>query len=44
MGKAAMGMRYDGISVQNMRSSNMDGVLLKERLIKDQRVYLAVIL
>lgn len=38
-----MGMKYDGISVQNMRSSNMDGVLLKERLIEGRRVYLAVV-
>lgn len=36
-------MKYDGISVQNMRSSNMDGVLLKERLIGGRRVYLAVV-
>lgn len=38
-----MKMKYDGISVQNMRSSNMDGVLLKERLIEHQQVYLAVV-
>lgn len=36
-------MRYDGISVQNMRSSNMDGVLLKERSIGGKSVYLAVV-
>ena len=36
-------MKYDGISVQNLRSSNMDGVLLKERQIEGKSVYLAVV-
>lgn len=38
-----MKIKYDGISVQNMRSSNMDGVLLKERVVEQQRAYLAVV-
>lgn len=38
-----MKMKYDGISVRNMRRSNMDGVLLKEQLIEHQHAYLAVV-
>lgn len=36
-------MRYDGISVKNLRSTNMDGVLLKERMVVGKAIYLAVV-
>lgn len=34
---------YDGMSLQNKRKSNMDSLLLKERRIDGQNVYLAVV-
>ena len=34
---------YDGMSIQNRRSSNMDSLLLKERNINDKSAYLAVV-
>ena len=34
---------YDGMSLRNLRSSNMDSVLLKERTFDRETVYLAVI-
>ena len=34
---------YDGMSIQNQRASNMDSLLVKERVIEAKSVYLAVV-
>lgn len=35
--------RYDGMSIQNKRSTNMDSLLLKEKQIVGQNLYMAVV-